>query len=382
MSAAELIFSNANIVTADEVIHGTLAVRGGRIAAFDHGGTALPGAIDCGGDYLMPGLVELHTDNLEKHVIPRPKVRWHAGAAVLAHDAQMAAAGITTVFDAISCGDILEGSARLENLEAMIGAVVKAQNHEHLRADHYLHLRCEVSSPNIIKLFKAFHELPMVRIVSLMDHTPGQRQFVSEEKYYTYYMGKYGFSQVEMKDFTAKVKALAAQYSEPHRAELAAISHERGFILASHDDATTDHVEEAAALGIVFSEFPTTFEAARAAEDRGMKILMGAPNLVRGGSHSGNVSAAALAEAGCLDILSSDYVPVSLLHSALMLTREPLGFSLPQAVATVSSTPAAVVGMHDRGAIAETLRADLIRVRDTGDAPVVRGVWREGTRVS
>ena len=122
-------------------------------------------------------------------------------------------------------------------------------------------------------------------------------------------------------------------------------------------------------------------DAAQASRGHGMAILMGAPNVVRGGSHSGNVSALDLAEDGLLDILSSDYVPMSLIHGAFLLARAEVGLDLPAAVRTVSATPAARVGLDDRGRIATGLRADVVRVRDTGDMPLVRGVWSLGDRV-
>lgn len=379
---SEMILTNARIVTETEEFPGTVLVRDGLIADIASGESHAAGAIDCQDDHLLPGLVELHTDNLEKHVTPRPKVRWNAASAVMAHDAQMAAAGITTVFDAISCGDVIDGSERLANLHAMVEGVVKAQASGHLRSEHRLHLRCEVSSANIVSLFEAFADNPLVGIVSLMDHTPGQRQFVHEDKYMEYYMGKYHFSAAEMMEFTRRQQENSARYSAPHRRQIAAASRDRGLTLASHDDATPDHVAEALALGIDFSEFPTTEDAARAAHAAGIRVLMGAPNVVRGGSHSGNVAAGDLAKAGVLDVLSSDYVPFSLMHAAFLLSRDGIGLDLPSAIATVSAVPAAVAGLDDRGAIAPGRRADLVRLHDTGEVPVIRTVWREGRRIA
>ena len=376
----ETILTGARIVTGDEIVEGTLQVVDGIIRGLAAGATAIASAIDFEGDLLLPGLVELHTDNLEKHMTPRPKVRWPAAAAVLAHDSQMATAGITTVYDAISLGDMIEGSERHANVGAMVDAVTAASDDGLLRADHRLHLRCEVSSATVMSLFTGFADNPLVGIVSLMDHSPGQRQFVREQQYRDYYMGKYGFNAEEMAAFTERQIQASATYSARHRAEIAAMAGEMGLVLASHDDATLAHVEEAAAFKVSFSEFPTTLEAARAARQRDMHVLVGAPNLVRGGSHSGNISAAELAGHRCLDMLSSDYVPVSLLHGAFLLVK--LGYPLPEAVATVSGIPAAVAGLGDRGAIRSGKRADLIRVTDHAGLPVVRAVWREGERVA
>lgn len=377
-----LILSNARIVTATEVIAGSLRVEDGVVTAIDAGPTAAAGAVDCQGDYLLPGLVELHTDNLERHFTPRPGVRWHAVSACLSHDAQMAAAGVTTVFDAVSLGDMIDGSARQANLDAMIGTLGQVADRGWFKADHRLHLRCEVSAPSINALFDTFVDTPRVGIVSLMDHTPGQRQFVREDKYLEYYMGKYGFTHQQMAEFTARQQELSARHSAPNRRRLAAACRDRGMILATHDDATAAHVDEAVELGIHFSEFPTTIEAARHSHLAGMMVLMGGPNLVRGGSHSGNVAALDLVRAGCLDILSSDYVPASLLHGLFQLHHGDMAMPLPRAVALGAANPARVAGLDDRGRIGLGLRADLIRVLDTGDAPVVRAVWRQGWRVA
>jgi alpha-D-ribose 1-methylphosphonate 5-triphosphate diphosphatase len=378
----EQIFTHAQVVTATEVFEGTVVIRDGRIIDLDRGRSHAAGALDCDGDYLIPGLVELHTDNLEKHMTPRPKVRWNAAAAVLAHDAQMASAGITTVYDAISCGDVLESSDRIDSLGAMVDGVTKAQAAGHLRADHRLHLRCEVSSGNILDLFNAFADNALVGIVSLMDHTPGQRQFVHQDKYLEYYMGKYHFTRAEMDEFTKRQQANSAIYSARHRTEIAAICKQKGLTLASHDDATQDHVAEALELGVHFAEFPTTVEAAKASHQAGIQVLMGAPNLVRGGSHSGNVSAGELARAGYLDILSSDYVPFSLVQAAFQLGRDPDGPGLAAAIATVSDHPARAAELHDRGRIEVGKLADLVRVHEGAEVPVVRTVWRKGERIA
>jgi alpha-D-ribose 1-methylphosphonate 5-triphosphate diphosphatase len=294
----------------------------------------------------------------------------------------MAAAGITTVFDAVACGEVDPGGARVTNLRAMVDSVRECQARGHLRTDHRLHLRCEVSWAAVVDTFESLADEPLLGIVSLMDHSPGQRQFVRHDKYRIYYMGKFGLSDAEMDAFTQRQTEASARYSATHRRAIAATCRDRGLILAAHDDATLEHVAEAAELGTRFSEFPTTLEAARAAHKADMKVLMGAPNLVRGGSHSGNVSAGTLAEAGCLDVLSSDYVPISLMHAVFLLHRGSAHIALPQAVATASAAPAAVVGLDDRGAIAPGRRADLVRVHDTGDAPVIRAVWREGRQVA
>ncbi len=378
---AEQILSNARLVLAEQVIHGSLLIRDGVIADIAAGASSLPQAQDLDGALLLPGLIELHTDNLEKHMSPRPGVDWPSASAVLTHDAQIVAAGITTVFDALSIGDINPKGKRMQQLGVMLEAIAAAEAAGQTRAEHRLHLRCEVSHPQCLELFRELVEQPLVQLVSVMDHAPGQRQFARMEKYREYYMGKYHLSPAEMDTFVSEQLANSARHSDQQRAAIVDICRSRELALASHDDATLDHVEESAGYGMAIAEFPTTFEAAEASHARGLKVLMGAPNIVRGGSHSGNIAAADLAQRGVLDILSSDYYPASLLQAALGLAEQDNGYDLPRAIATISLAPARAAGLDDRGEIAVGLRADLVQAQVHKGQPVIGQVWRQGRRV-
>lgn len=382
IDSREMLLTNARIVTETEVLTGTLKVRNGLISAMDRGNTQLPGATDCQGAYLIPGLVELHTDNLEKHFSPRPGVVWPSHPAVLTHDAHIVSSGITTVFDALSVGDVVDDSNRLAHLKTLINALTETRKADMLRADHLLHLRCEVSFGETLKLFEDLVDHPLLQLVSVMDHTPGQRQFVREDKYRQYYQGKHGLSNIEMDTFTRKRKESALLHSDRNRKAIVAICQARGIPLASHDDATLAHVVESAGFGMCIAEFPTTMEAAKASHDQGLSVLMGAPNIVRGGSHSGNIAAADLAAAGVLDILSSDYYPASMLDAAFRLaSMEDNRYDLACAIATVTATPARCANLHDRGLIEPGKRADLVLVQPRGELPVIHNVWRSGERV-
>lgn len=376
----ETIFTNAKIVTADEVIEGTVTVAEGCITSVEPGRSQASSAVDLEGDYLVPGLIEVHTDNLEGHVCPRPGVVWPMLPALFTHDSVLAAAGITTVFDALRIGDRSSDIALEETVSAAIEGIEQAQDNGLLRAEHYVHLRCELATENVVGTFELVKDVPLLRLVSLMDHTPGQRQFVDLEQFKIYYGGKYKMSDAELESFIADQQEEHLRYADKNRKALSAMCVESDIPLASHDDATEDHVEEADSLGVTISEFPTTFEAARAARARGMATVAGAPNVVRGRSHSGNVSASELAGEGLLDSLSSDYAPISLLHGAFVLHRR-VGLSLPDAMAIVTRNPARMVALNDRGEIAPGLRADLVRVCDHEHMPVVRCVWRKGERV-
>lgn len=378
---AEQLFTNARVVTATEVFTGTVAVRDGLIHEVSPGRSQLPQAQDLEGDYLMPGLIELHTDNLEKYMNPRPGVDWPSASAVLAHDAQVVSAGITTVFDALAIGDVNPKGNRLQQLPVMLKAITQAQEQGHTRAEHRLHLRCELSHAKTLDVFQELVESPLVQLVSVMDHSPGQRQFVKLEKYREYYQGKYHLSDADMDSFIELQLDNSRQYSDRYRRSIVHECHERLLSVASHDDATLEHAQESADYGMSIAEFPTTVEAAKASHQLGLKVLMGAPNIVRGGSHSGNVAAADLASQGVLDILSSDYYPSSLLQAARLLADQDEGYELPSAVATISLAPARAAGLHDRGEIRAGLRADLLRVRSHESQFVVQHVWRCGTRM-
>lgn len=375
------IIRNARIVAGDETFTGCLVVDGERIRAVDTGGSQLPGAEDWEGDWLLPGLVELHTDNLEKHLVPRPGVIWNATSATVTHDAQCAATGITTVLDSIVIGDMDQGGSRSQTYAASIEALHACRDAQLMRVEHLLHLRCEVSAPDIVESFDRYVDDPLVELVSVMDHTPGQRQWRDLQKYRRYTERNGSLRDAEYERLVAERTEHQRQFAAAHRRHIVTACAGRGIPLASHDDTELEHVALAREERVAMSEFPTTVHAARAAREAGMAIIMGGPNLVKGGSHSGNVSAAELARLDLLDILSSDYVPASLLQSAFLL-RDTLGWSMPRAVATVTRQPARAIGLHDRGEIAPGLRADFIRVREVGGMPVVRSAWCRGERAA
>ncbi|WP_245454292.1 alpha-D-ribose 1-methylphosphonate 5-triphosphate diphosphatase [Aquabacter cavernae] len=375
---SEIVLTNALLVLDDRVEDGTVHVRDGRIAAVERGRSHLPGAVDCGGDHLAPGLIDLHTDALEGHFVPRPKVVWpDHRAAALAHDAQTVAAGVTTVFDAICAGGFDQAkSVRKELFGIMLDAV--EDNAGLFRADHRIHLRCELTDPDVLALVEPELGRPRVGLASLMDHTPGTRQWRNLENLRTFLLGIGKTAEdveVELTERTERGRAaVAANFTH-----LAGLLGETTIVRASHDDTTPEHVADARDAGCTISEFPTTLEAARAAREAGLTTIGGGPNVVRGGSHSGGVAMKDLAAEGLLDALASDYVPASLLQAVATLARTG-AMDLPRALALVTSAPARMAGLSDRGRLAPGLRADLLRFRFVGDTPVVREVLVEGAR--
>lgn len=377
------VIANARIVLADRVIEqGWVALAGGQIVEIGEG-RAPAGAEDAGGDLITPGLIELHTDHLEAHYVPRPKVFWDPIAAVISYDGQLATSGITTVLDSLRVWRE-DGAEEVDGRAGILAKAISAARDENLlRADHFLHLRCEIPMPSVVEEAKELIGRPDVRLMSLMDHTPGQRQFRDEVKLRDYYRGKgAGMTDAQLDELFAKRFAYQQAYAANNMREIVALAHEYRIPLASHDDTTEENVADAVRDRVAVAEFPTTMEAARGLKEAGIDILMGAPNVVRGGSHSGNIAAVDLAREGLLDILSSDYIPSSLLMAALQLPVVAPAIDLPAAIRTVTKAPAEAVGLTDRGEIAVGKRADLIRVHVAGNVPVVRSVWREGRRVA
>jgi alpha-D-ribose 1-methylphosphonate 5-triphosphate diphosphatase len=378
----ETILANAQLVLPDEVLLGSLKICDGQIVAIEAGRQVPPGAMDCGGDLVMPGLIELHTDNLERHLQPRPKVDWPHSHAILAHDAELAAVGITTVYDALRVGSIVSGGKTNygEYARLLADEILAMRAAGHLRISHYLHLRAEVCSETLVAELDKFGAEDRIGIVSLMDHTPGQRQFSDINQLRTYLSGKHGLTEPEFQAHVAALQTLSARIGAEHETAAVMAARRFGAVLASHDDTTAAQVATSAAHGVQFAEFPTTEQAAAACRAQGIAVMMGAPNLIRGGSHSGNVAALALAGADLLDVLSSDYVPSALIGGALMLGD--VWGNIARGVSTVTSAPARATGLSDRGRLEIGLRADVIRVARIGQAGSVRCVWVQGARVA
>jgi alpha-D-ribose 1-methylphosphonate 5-triphosphate diphosphatase len=376
-----LQLANARLVLADRVITGRILIIDGQIDVIEEGDIVPNGAVNCQGDYVMPGLVELHTDNLERHIEPRPKVDWPHLPALLAHDAELASTGITTVFDALRVGSIHSAKSGYgEYARKLANELLEAREMGLFKISHFLHLRAEICSETLLEEMAAFGPEDRVGIVSLMDHTPGQRQFRDLSALKNYVTKKRGMNDIEFAEHVANLKMLQEKFGALHEKGAVAEARRYGAVLASHDDTTADQVDMSAANGVGFAEFPTTREAAAACRAHGIAVMMGAPNLVRGGSHSGNVAARELAEAEMLNIISSDYVPSALLLSAFLLAD--IWDNLPAAVACVTNAPARAAGLADRGRLEPGLRGDVIRVRAVGATPLIRGVWSRGRRVA
>jgi len=378
-----LTLFSRQIITPTAPLCGNLVIENGLIRDIVPSEQPASGAEDLGDDLLIPGLVDIHTDNLEKHFQPRPGAQWDPVGAALAHDGQCAAAGITTVFDSLSLHGRKEGLDRKDALAPMIEGVDYAARHDMLRVDHLLHLRAEVTNPELIDLMEPYRHHPRLRLLSVMDHTPGQRQ-TADVKRFEERLVSSGHGAHEVAEMLATHTAWRDQSAAPaNRAYVVAMAHKESIPLMSHDDENVDHVEESWDNGCVASEFPVSIAAARLTHERGMFNVMGAPNFVRGASHSGNLGARDCAAAGLLDVLASDYIPLSMIRAAFQLTEAPFNWTIEAAIATVTDNPARIAGLSDRGAIVEGRRADLVRISYHNRAwPIVLRVWHGGRLVA
>ncbi|TXR54536.1 alpha-D-ribose 1-methylphosphonate 5-triphosphate diphosphatase [Reinekea thalattae] len=374
-------FTNAKIITGDEVINGTIQFDDHGISDIQSGNSQIPAAIDCQGDYIAPGLVELHTDNLERHLQPRPSVHYPHNAAVMAHDRELASTGITTVFDALRIGSMTPKESQYQRYARECAhEILHNQAQGNLKISHYLHIRSEVCSETLLDEIAEFSTEDRIGIVSLMDHTPGQRQFRDITQMEAYLQGKYGMNREQMDAHFDSLYELQNRLGKTHEQATIEFARAMNATLASHDDTTTEDVLSSKKNRVSLAEFPTTVEAAAACREHNIPVMMGAPNLVRGSSHSGNVSAMELVRMNLMDIISSDYIPSALLYSAVKVGMELN--DLPQGIATATRAPALAAGLTDRGELKPGLRADLIRFSLAADTPLLQSVWCKGQRVS
>ena len=378
-----MIIKNANIVTLNDTFIGSINFNE-TILNIDKGNLNNSNAIDFEGDYLLPGLIELHTDNLEKHFIPRPNAIWpNKIAAAIANDNEIVSSGITTVFDAILVGNYTK--IRTSILDDIITSITRGKDLGLFKADHHLHYRCELSDPELLETLEKYSDNKYIALASLMDHTPGQRQWRNKEKMLEFYGKGSNFTSHGAYDFDEKmlrIEKTAKEAEKKNRPKVSTIWREKKIIMASHDDTTEEHVNEASKNGIYISEFPTTLEAVKQAKKLKMKTVLGAPNFIRNKSHSDNVSVNDLVDNNfdLVDIFSSDYVPLSLIQSVFKLLHK--GVNLSESTKLVSYNPANSVGLDDRGHIEINKRSDFLRVAFVENTPLIKEVYIKGKRVN
>lgn len=382
------LLTNATLVTPHDVIPDcSVLIEHGRIAACGPSAQladAFAGACevsDLRGAYLLPGLIDLHTDTLEKEITPRPSADFPIDVAVQELDRKLVACGITTVYHSLHFGYVeAEKSAASRFSRRDIVEGVQAMAREHTLAKTRVHLRYEYVGEGIKarELVRALVEENAVDLLSFMDHTPGQGQYTRE--LYLERQNKQGIDETEA------LASLAEKQARPRLslAELESIAQlaiARGIPVASHDDHTPEKVAQMHALGVSVSEFPINLESAQAARDLGLEVLGGASNVLRGGSLTGNLNVVDAIRAGAVNGLCSDYYPPAMLHAVFKLWRESV-LPLHRAVAAATLVPARAAGIADEtGSIEIGKEADLIVVRLRAHVPMVTQTFVHGERV-
>ena len=374
--------SDFRLVLPDQVLeHGSVRVEDGRIAEIIEGASTNP-TVTGSGLTLIPGLVDLHGDMLEREIEPRPGVPFPVDLGLLELDKRMAGAGITTAFAALSFAWDEQDSKRSDQFTRSVIDTVN-QMRDHLLIDTYIHARFEVTNAKVGNLLTELLDEGKIHLVSIMDHTPGQGQYKDLKKYVETITKWLGVTQEDldptflMDRIQARIaKQQARQWSWEVVEEVLRIAKERGVPVASHDDDTKVKVDRLAEMGVSISEFPVTMEAAEAAKSHNMHVVMGAPNAHRAYSYSGNLSAIDAIKAGVVDTLAVDYLPASLLHASFDIADKGI-LPLHESIKLVSQNPAEAVYLQDRGKIAVGLLADLACV-ETEPHRRVRGTLRHG----
>lgn len=373
--------TNAQLVLDNGEAQGDLCFSEGIITHINEEGSVHE-EIDLQGDYLIPGLVDIHTDHFEKHVYPRPHVKWDMLRAAMANDAQIIGGGVTTVFDSICVGATRDNPARREILAPMVEAMEKGQAAGMFKSEHLIHLRCEVTDTYTTELTREHIGKDIVQVVSVMEHIPGIRQSRDIDHFIERNVVRGNRSREEIMASLEEDMVRMQDIGKQVRPHIVQMAHDHDLPLLSHDDTEPEHIDLAVSEKVAISEFPCTLEAARLAHQNGMKIVAGAPNILRGGSQSGNVAVKDLMAENLVDILASDYVPRSMLDASfLMGLSDDFDVSLSDAIRMVSLAPAQAANLHDRGEIAVGKRADLVQVALHDGYPYVKRIWRQGERV-
>jgi alpha-D-ribose 1-methylphosphonate 5-triphosphate diphosphatase len=373
-----LYLTGARVVLPDAVLEdAAVLIEGDVIAAInpESGHGAL--AVDLRGKTLMPGMIDLHCDALEKEVEPRPNVHFPLDFACAQADKRNAAAGVTTVFHALSFANE-ELGVRNNAFAASVARAVHAWN-PHGLIDNRVHCRYEVTDPTAPEILLELMAAGEVHLLSVMDHSPGQGQFKDIAAYRDYLARTYKKSAGEL-DALLENKLAQAEGAMERIRRLIGAAHERGIRVASHDDDTPEKVETLHGLGVGISEFPINLESAQAARERGMSTVFGAPNILRGKSQSGAMRALDAVKAGVADCLCADYHPAALIMAVFRLP-ELAGISLADAVRLVSANPARAAGLTDRGEIAVGKRADLVAVAHINGLAQASSVFSAGKPV-
>ena len=370
--------TGARVVLADSVIDdGCVLIEDDTIAAINPDSGNGAHSIDLRGKTLIPGMIDLHCDALEKEVEPRPNVHFPLDFACAQADKRNAAAGITTVYHALSFANE-ELGVRNNTFAASVARAVHAWN-PHALVDNRVHCRYEVTDPTAPAILQELMTADEMHLLSVMDHSPGQGQFKDIAAFRDFLARTYKKSEAEL-DTLVQNKLAQAEGAVERIQQLIAAAKQQNIRIASHDDDTPEKVETLHGMGVGISEFPINLESARAAHSRGMRTVFGAPNILRGKSQSGAIRALDAVIAGVVDCLCADYHPATLIVAVFRLP-ELAAISLAEAVRLVSINPAQATGLTDRGEIAVGKRADLVSVTQINGLAQANCVYSAGKAV-
>ncbi|WP_455287380.1 alpha-D-ribose 1-methylphosphonate 5-triphosphate diphosphatase [Cupriavidus necator] len=371
--------THATLVLPDRVLHDSaLLIEDGRIAAIEP--AAVPPhatVIDLHSHTVMPGLVDVHCDAIEKEVEPRANVLFPLDFAVAQVDRRNAAAGITTPYHALSFAGDHFGVRNVDTAATLVRTVAAYRRHS--LVDNRIHCRYEVTDASAVPVLEMLMAEGVVDLLSVMDHSPGQGQFKTLDAYLAYMMGNHGMSREEAAEAAGK-KAAALEGAHERVNRLVASAHQLGIPTASHDDDSPQRIAAMQALGVRMSEFPINLETAQAACAQALPTILGAPNVLRGKSQSGSMRAIDAICAGVGTILCSDYQPSTLIAAAYAAARQA-DLPLNEALALVTANPADACLLSDRGRLVPGLRADVIAVASVAGQPMVTHTWAGGRLV-
>lgn len=374
MTARGWWVQNVQMVLPDGVIRGDLRIEEDRIAEIRPQGTLSKKTetrvtFDGQEMFLMPGFIDLHSDAIEKEIMPRPNAFFPLKMSFYELEKKLAGNGITTIFHSVSLADGV-GVRDNEMVLDIIHLITELRTRRS-SIRHRVHLRYEVTNLPGLSFIEQLITSQKIDLLSFMDHTPGQGQFTAPGTYENYVRKTYGFKDEEARQMIEKIQFWQKHVDWSHLLELAQLANVWGIRVASHDDDSDAKVEKMAEYGISISEFPVNLEAARQARKNDIHVCVGAPNVVRGKSHSSNLRAMDAIKAGHANIICSDYHPPAMLAAVFHLVKE--GFDLSQAVRMMTLHPALALGMEATyGSIETGKAADLILVELHEGVPLLR----------
>jgi alpha-D-ribose 1-methylphosphonate 5-triphosphate diphosphatase len=384
LNVSQLALTNAQIVLPERIVQGSVVINGDSLIEEVVIGSRIPRTQtveDVGGDMLMPGLIDLHGDDIEYEIGAKgakaSPTRLPVSLGLIQSDKNAIGWGITTRYHALAYWEEESKGRSVRLSKEIVETIGRLQSEGVLLGEHFVDLRYEVTGDPSYTLEVMGNRC--VRMVSLMDHTPGEGQFKDDAAYRALNKSITGWSDEELDRIIAEKRARQSLKAS-HVEQVVARARDLGQAVASHDDHTIEKVTRMKGLGIAIAEMPVALDAACEAKRLGMTVTMAAPNVIRGGSSTGNLNAVDAIRAGVLDVLCTDYYLPSLIAAVFRLVRDRVT-DLPSAVRLVTLNPARGVGLSDRGEVAAGLRADLVTVRANDATPIVTRTYKGGRLV-